>query len=331
MAIPYEADLNDTINNDIQLKLSDDEYSVLPLSKGDTAIDVPILNFASKQAMTKGTIVLLADLQSHRANQGKFYQLAKTLPNWGWNTILVTPHTDYFVFPPDPQLENAAQDENSDGDASDTQSADAQADDTKADDTKADETQSTNSTLSQTVSENNIENAATAADKQTEFIAQQTELKSFELQQAELGFNKQDYANFIDLLLQKIDSRFLQQPGYRLLMVEGKTATIAIALLNENSELDINGLVLNNPYWPETAANSLIPKQIAQLPLPVLDLLSLSDSTWSRQTEANRLIQTRVRVKSYYRQREIIGGHFDALANEYIAKEVIGWTRYLGW
>lgn len=298
----------DVFDNDIQLHLTDDEFQLLTLNKGDTTIDIPVIKFSSQQAMTKGTIVLVADLQVQQTASNNFYKLAKTLPNWGWNTILVTPKNNYFVLPTKPKVP--------------VQSNQQQSQEATKDDTNPEET-STNAVAT----EEALNDKAIVSPEANK----QTGLKAIALQHPELGYSKKQYTTFIGLLLSKINTTFLQQPGYQILMVEGKTASVAINLLNTELAPEINGLVLNNPYWPELTSNQALPKQLANLQLPVLDLISTSANNWAIQTQSERVAQTRIMVKPFYRQREVLGGQLNSLSTEHLAKEIVGWTRYLGW
>ena len=44
-----------------------------------------------------------------------------------------------------------------------------------------------------------------------------------------------------------------------------------------------------------------------------------------------RRIESRIALKPLYRQRDIIGSPIGAIQSGNVAKEVYGWTRYLGW
>jgi hypothetical protein len=93
----------------------------------------------------------------------------------------------------------------------------------------------------------------------------------------------------------------------------------------------IDTLVINNPYLPIRKLNNKLPMVIAQTPIPVLDLVSQWDNSWSKQTERKRRIKARTELKEVYRQTDIIGQPLDQIQMQYIARQIKGWTTYLGW
>jgi hypothetical protein len=312
------------VDDDIQMHLRENEYQIISLNEGDIKTDIPVISFASRQAMTKGTIVLIADLHAQQVASSHFYKLANQLPNWGWNTLLVTPKDKYFGVTPKAKealAENLTQDDPNQSLESESQTAAIQ---------EPQEPNAPELSDDGTVLADEDTNQAEIAPANAA-LSEQTGLKAFTFQQAELNYSKEDYTNFIALLLSQINTTFLQQPGYQILMVEGQTASVAINLLNTNPDITVNALVLSNPYWPENTANHALPLQLANLQLPVLDLVSASDNNWSLQTQAKRLEQTRIMVKPFYRQREIVSKQSDDVTNEYLTRQIVGWTRYLGW
>ena len=316
----FQSSIFAQIRDDIQTHMRTDSYATLTLKHADKSIDIPLIKFASQQALTKGTIVLLSDAQSHKSANQSLYQLAKALPNWGWNTLLVTPQTGYFVEPP--EVKESTVEDTEDGEQTTESNPDEEATDNNVEDTNNGSDGSEQKAADQTATEQSPENTEPSP---------QVGIQAITLQEAELGFTQAEYESFISALLMQINTRFLQQPGYQILVVEGKTASVAIAMLAKESTFTLNALILNNPYWPELELNKNIAGQIAKLPMPVLDLVNVSDNHWSTNTRSQRLAQTRINVKPFYRQRELAGGPLVTLPKEYIAKEIVGWTRYLGW
>ncbi len=88
---------------------------------------------------------------------------------------------------------------------------------------------------------------------------------------------------------------------------------------------------MHSPYWPIRELNNRVPSIVAQTPIPLLDLFSEWDNTWSSQTRHSRQIAVNTELKEVYRQVEIIGQALDDSQAEYIAKTIKGWTTYLGW
>lgn len=290
-----------------------DKYKTLELTIEDNTLPVTVLTFASQQTLSKGVILIVADIEAAGSAQYGLIQIAKLLPQWGWNTLYVAPNTQHLLFA------------HSAKDPEQTEQSDSPEENPKENAETANDTENTDS-------------AGEAQEVATKIIqAEQTQLKSFQLQAPQLNYSFEDYQVFIQKLLFSVHTEFMQQPGYKLLLMQGKSAIGVLPLLQTNEAgdtpigIDFNGLILHNVYWPELDKNNQVSRLLAKVKLPVLDLTSRYDNQWAKNTSLKRTIDTRVSLKSLYRQRDIVGPPIGALQTEYVAKEVVGWTHYLGW
>ncbi len=149
------------------------------------------------------------------------------------------------------------------------------------------------------------------------------------ISEAELGVYSMEIEMFISATLKHMETTM----GHRVLISQGITAaTIAKLIADEHATMQkIDALVINNPFWPIRKLNKKIPMIVAQTSIPVLDLTSYWDNSWSKQTQHARKITARKELKEIYRQVDIVGQTFDQVQKDYIARQIQGWTSYLGW
>ncbi|MFT6269065.1 MAG: hypothetical protein ACJAVV_001885 [Alphaproteobacteria bacterium] len=283
--------------DDLNYHLSSDQLSIIPISINGQQIEVPAIKYSARQAIVKGVTILIGEIQAQGQVDSTLNALAKSLPDWGWHTILITPTQAYLALkPPEAETESKATNENTEAGNVDE----------------------------------NANTSSLSGDNQPALFPQ-VDLKSNTLQAPVLEYTHSDYLMFIKALTQGINTRFAQQPGYQVIYANGKSASALIALLSLPESPQIDALIVNNTYWPSTELNRLLPQQLANLPMPVLDLISMSDNSWAKQTSQARATASKVNLKPMYRQREIIGGALSLNQQDYLAKEVVGWTYFLGW
>jgi hypothetical protein len=287
--------------NDMAYLLAPDNLSNVTITNQDSSntVDIPVIKHQARQAIVKGVVVFIADIQAQGYTDQNLILLSQRLPDFGWNTLLVTPKAEYFVVE-----QNLAQE------SSIEEPSDQETNEEVASETEATETVD--------------ESSATPND-------QQIELRPTELQSPELPYTAQQYEQFTATLLNALQQKFMQSPGYQVIYVQGKSASSLLSILSEDADLGLSALIINNPYWPEVTQNKAIAKDLAKTTIPVLDLLNQSDNTWSKQSAKNRLIETRIALKPLYRQRQVIGIDLSAGQSDYIAKEMVGFLHYLGW
>lgn len=115
----------------------------------------------------------------------------------------------------------------------------------------------------------------------------------------------------------------LKEGGFRLLLVQGSAANwIASQLTSENSLAD--AAVLLDAGFAEQGANQVLAREIAQSPLPVLDLAIDQSNGWLTQATDLRNIAGQRSHKLNYRSSELV-------STDEIPATLLGWLHHLGW
>lgn len=302
-----------SIIDDITYHLPSSAYTLIDISINDDTISIPLVKFESQLPISKGVVLIMADLNAQGSAQSSLYELAKTLPKWGWNTLYIVPQEHFFVKPlilvSDTNTKGLSTTENQDPN------------------TPEDEQIEESEAPAQTISES----------KPATGIAQQTGLKPFNLQPPALRYKFAEYQAFSANIWQQIIAQTLQKTGYKILLAQGKSAAAALSLLsaqatdNAKDKIPFHALIVSNVYWPHPNTNQDMPSLLSNIQLPVLDLVSQSDNQWALVTAKQRMLQSTVQLKPLYRQRNLKDSPIASAQTQYIAKEVIGWTQYLGW
>lgn len=185
------------------------------------------------------------------------------------------------------------------------------------------------SNIRENLPSNNANDQAPALDTQKE--TPQLNIKSKQLQTAKMAYSQEDFVSFIRNLTNQLNATLTKGAGYQIIYAKGQSAFAAIEVLSDPKQSIAHALVIDNPYWPNMESNQLIPAKLAKLPLPVLDIVSLSDNLWAKKTTRTRRITSEVELKPLYRQTEVAS--HQSLENGYdqLSGELINWTRFMGW
>lgn len=278
----------------------------LPITAHGKNIDIPVIRYTARQAITKGAAIIIGDIQSSGNIDAKLLALAKTLPDWGWNTLLIMPQLDYLSKAPI-EVTN------------DTESNEIQAPEVN--------TETANAAAS------DVDDVISAANANGDMpiITAQVDVKPNYLQAPEIPYSNQDYMDFINALTTQIDSELTKGAGYQIIYAKGQSASAVIDLMSQKEEQFAHALVLNNPYWPNMESNQNLPNTLAKLSIPVLDLISLSDNIWAQNTIETRRIAAKVGLKSLYRQQEVFAEQTLDNQHDHLSKALVNWTHFLGW
>lgn len=290
--------------DDIRYHLPSQFILSLPIVIQDKKVDIPVIRYTARQPITKGTAIIVGDIQSKGNIDTKLLALAKTLPDWGWNTLLIMPQLDYLKKVPY-EVTN------------DTQNTENQA----SEENTVAEVASTIDAVDETASANNL----------AQIVSEQVDVKPSDLQGPQIPYSKQDYINFINVLTAQIDSELTKGAGYQIIYAKGQSASAVIDSMSQENEQFAHALVLNNPYWPDLESNQQLPKKLAKLSIPVLDLISLSDNNWAQSTVETRRVAARVGLKSLYRQQEVFAEQSLDMQYNNLSKALVNWTHFLGW
>ena len=121
---------------------------------------------------------------------------------------------------------------------------------------------------------------------------------------------------------------------------EAKPGTIIViglghsgALLNQlykNEELSApQALVLIGAAVQDVTLNEQVAEALSQHNVPTLDLLPQTDNTFARNSSELRLQLVRKHIKEIYRQRLLPGSVEQD--HPWLAREILGWLRYIGY
>lgn len=295
------ASFSEMTSMDMRNQLHVDEFTLIDVGNNR----IPILISTSEQPITKGIVLIIGDADMPLGRQDSLSQIARTLPAIGWTTV-VMPSLGLslgpnIAFP----IENNATQESEQTDNSTQQNDDL--------------SEATTTPLADGVKDEQV-----IVDEPTNSLSVTSSIS-----EADLVIYSLELEAFIGATLKHMETTM----GHRILVSQGMTAaTIAKLVADEHATMQqIDALVINNPYWPIRKLNNKIPMVVAQTPIPVLDLISYWDNSWSKQTEKARKIKARTELKEVYRQAEIVGQTFDQVQKDYVARQIQGWTRYLGW
>lgn len=289
------------LTDDLRYHLPDKYILNLSITAHSEKFEIPVIRYTARQAITKGTTIIIGDIQTNGNIDAKLLSLAKTLPDWGWNTLLIMPRLEY--------LRPVAVDATNDTEDSLNQVAEVDTNTTSSDE------------VLNTATENNS----------LPTVDEQVGVKASDLQVAKMPYSKQNYVDFIGVLTAHIESELTKGAGYQIIYAKGQSASAVIGLMSQQNEQFAHALVLNSPYWPDVDNNQLLAKKLAQLSIPVLDLVSLSDNIWAKNTVESRRIAAKVGLKSLYRQQEVFAEQTLDKQHDHLSKALVNWTYFLGW
>ena len=307
---------SETTSADMINQLHRDEFTLINV--GDNS--VPILISLSEQPITKGVMLIIGDAEMPVGRQDSLTHIANYLPALGWTTVVMPSLGLGLGFGSNIELPIES------GDDPVAIDKDLQP---EAVDSNVDANANNTPTDGGAVTDNSLERVSKNAirEKVTETINSNSIVSA--ISEAQLIVYSQDVEAYISATLAHMETTM----GHRILVSQGITAaTIAKLVADGNPSMQqIDTLVINNPYWPIRKLNNKIPLVIAQIPIPVLDLTSHWDNSWSKQTERTRRIKATTELKEVYRQAEITGQRLDQAQMKYISRQIKGWTTYLGW
>lgn len=293
-------DLDSSIQNQptTHTKTSDNSNEDENINEKTQKIDLSLIKFDAKTPLVKGFAILVNDYAQPKKINTNLMYLAKSLPKYGYNTILVDYEQrllDFYAHSTQTITENNSlvreREESSD------------------------------------FSENS-ENDTKLASAQ---VASQTGLKPNVFQAPLFEFSEQDYNQALALILTNLEQQYLDSSGYKIYISNGMSAFSLVRLLSEDSKLNADAIAISNPFWPDYKINRKISQSISKLNIPVLDLISVQDNMWSDSTSEYRQIAAKNAFLPFYRQKKLADGAFNMTQMEYEKKELISWLTYLGW
>ncbi|WP_159084131.1 DUF3530 family protein [Saccharobesus litoralis] len=120
-------------------------------------------------------------------------------------------------------------------------------------------------------------------------------------------------------------------PGIIMVVAQGATAGFLTELYHAQTLSEPEIFVLVQPYLADYKANKALPKKIAELQTPILDIWSDYDNPWAKATVASRKRYARKLLTMHYRQRQLFGDRGWEQRDARLTKEIVGYIAYLGW
>ncbi|MDT0595420.1 DUF3530 family protein [Glaciecola petra] len=191
---------------------------------------------------------------------------------------------------------------------------------------------SNNETNASESSDSDNDNNETSTTAEENIPAPQTGIHASIWQTQELAYDLQSYGVFLNTIVAEALKAPASQMGFRLMLLEGQSAVVGMStIMEQENTFQIDGLVTINPYWLDYEVHKQVPMFIPKLQMPMLDLLSPSDSALARKYAQQRQNSARVNLVKMYRQRTLLGAGLQSLPEQYVAKEIVGWTTFMGW
>ncbi len=326
-AISFSADRSAA--EDFSYTLPQSKQNTFEFSYEDESLSIPYQSHQSQLPITKGTVILLG-VNSVASKEAQILQAwSKKLPKWGYNTLFVSYDsaliekmiTDKQNASQNPDLNRTDSNEQGDG-TQETEQAPAQ-----------DEANSSSSLTESPTDDEDLNTETDPSSNQTSIqqdLWPQTGLKPWEYQADGALPKFEQSVVLFDAILRSIEKRFLQQAGYRILLSQGTAAALALHSQSKEDTLKMDANVVLSPFWPEPQYNNDIAIWAADSAVPLLDLTGLHENAWSLSTQEARRIQNSIKLNAFYRQRGIDNAATRDQTST-LVRELIGWTRYLGW
>jgi hypothetical protein len=135
----------------------------------------------------------------------------------------------------------------------------------------------------------------------------------------------------LTLIMQATLERAKEYPGFVLVIAQGTSAATLSQLYAEQKVTTPDAFVVISPYWPDRKFNNQLANFLANTPMPVLDIYSKWDNSWSQASVKARKTAAIRALKLQYRQREISGVELFQQPASNVSKEIYGWLSYMGW
>ncbi|MEC4725532.1 alpha/beta hydrolase family protein [Shewanella sp. D64] len=111
---------------------------------------------------------------------------------------------------------------------------------------------------------------------------------------------------FIADTMNQLDEIGTPYPGKRILIATGQGAGFVISMLSKNRLTKPDVLVLINPFMSTKHENLELPKLLAELDIPVLDIQSADGHIASQETKENRRLLSPQNAPYRYRQQRML-------------------------
>ncbi|WP_158768552.1 DUF3530 family protein [Paraglaciecola sp. L1A13] len=277
--------------SDVQRQLFPDKAKVLQVNQDA----VPLIESQNTTSNLNGVVILIGESGRPPVSQQNLAMLTQYLNDLGWVTMQVSPPT--IGFEPDLAIEDNGQ--------SGTQSNATPTDETPTETREQNPQSQQSKPATPSSPQYQIHRISNA-----HFLEHEAELKE---------------------LIKATMLRAQEYSGFRLVIAQGSSAAWLIKIYAEKQIPNPDAMVAISPFWPQRNLNSLIAKYTAITEMPILDIYSAQDNSWSLLSAAQRTTTATKSLKLDYRQRELTSAFNTKPDSAFVSKEIYGWLHNLGW
>ncbi|RKF14546.1 DUF3530 family protein [Alginatibacterium sediminis] len=220
--------------------------------------------------------------------------LRRHMPKWGWQTIAILPRTIPIVLNPLAEVTSAA-----------------------------------SATMAPNQENPDANDDATAVENESELITEEEPSNAEQAEDAPDNVEQPEKPIIVNWIQSSFDMR---EPafGFEVVVVQAEYAAL-VAQAISNQELEIDALVMINAHIRNIERQKELAVLVAQLEIPVLDLISEPSLEWLKSQPAQRLQQAKKQQKLDYRQATFSGASSGEMEQQRLSKSIYGWMHSLGW
>lgn len=140
-----------------------------------------------------------------------------------------------------------------------------------------------------------------------------------------------EYQTKLAAIMTAVMAKAADYPGIFLVVAQGSNGAMLLDLYHQDKLEKPNAFITLSTYLLTEQDNNALAKKMAELDLPVLDVVLRKDVLWVEHFAKKRQKTARKALKTYYRQRELHNFRAGYYPTERLAKEMKGWLTTIGW
>lgn len=257
--------------------------------------------------LTKGTAIIVPDIEQPIHKQAAISGLYDKLTNYGWNSLLLTMPDDLSQII---DKEDSAKDPATDDNATDNVEVGTVDEEPATDEQPKSDAESTTETAEQT--------------------NPNLQLKSFYIDPIFSPEGSKKISTEIQLRLDAAWQLASGSPGYYLVICQGKSCAWITEIIANNRQFMPDALIMISAFMPQQDANQQLAERVANSDYAILDLYQDADNSWVLANVNIRKILSRKQFKVEYRQRKLhVGTNYYGQQSR-ILKEIYGFLSSVG-
>lgn len=229
--------------------------------------------------MSKGTAIIVPDLEQSIYHQAAISGLYEKLNHYGWNSLLLTMPDELS-----PILDS-----------------------TSVDDAAPQEAEQENANVAiGTVNEDNPDAEDSLQTDGSD--PNNLSLKAFHIEPVYNEKEMETIAEFIGQRLAAAQDFAANYPGYFLVICQGKSCAWIIQLIVDGEMFEPDALVMLSAFMPQKNYNLQLAQHVAESEVAILDLYQANDNSWVLNNVGIRKALARKNFKVDFRQRQLHTG-----------------------